>query len=44
MFTKRRTGAKGKLRPHAYEGEGEGGLFDDRRTEEKQVAATTAHT
>jgi hypothetical protein len=39
MFTKRRTGAKGKFRPHAYEGR----LFDDRRTEEK-VAATTANT
>jgi hypothetical protein len=31
MFTKRRTGAKGKLRPHACEGEGEGGSFDDGR-------------
>ncbi len=44
MFMKRRTGAKGQLRPHSCEGEGEGRLFDDCRTEDKQVAATTAHT
>jgi hypothetical protein len=44
MFLKKRTGAKGKLRPHACDGEGEAGLFDDRRTGENQVAAATAHT
>jgi hypothetical protein len=44
IFSKRHTGAKGKLRPHACEGGGEAGLFDDRRTGEKQVAVATAYT